>query len=118
MAQKTLLTAADLYTLDSDRRFELVEGELIEMSPAAPLLGFVAMRLGTKITVFIEERNLGFVYAAETGFRLRRDPDTVRAPDIAFVARDRITPDMDPTHYFDLAPDLAMEVISPSDRAT
>jgi Uma2 family endonuclease len=63
----------------------------------------------------VEEHGLGEVMAAETGFRISRDPETVRAPDVAFVTRERFATIEDDTGFLPLAPDLAVEVISPSD---
>jgi Uma2 family endonuclease len=64
---------------------------------------------------FVKQRRLGVVTGAETGFLLSRDPDTVRAPDVAFVAQHRV-PAEEPVGFFLGAPDLAVEVLSPSDR--
>jgi Uma2 family endonuclease len=63
----------------------------------------------------VEERGLGAVYAAETGFLLGRDPDTVRAPDAAFVRRERVEEVGETEGYWPGAPDLAVEVVSPGD---
>lgn len=124
MASTRLLTADDLLSLPSDCHYELVDGRLVPhymegdpMSPAAPEHGEVAMAIGFRVTSFVRTHELGRTFAAETGFRLRRNPDTVRAPDFAFVARGRITQEMDLSRYLDLAPDLMVEVVSLSDRA-
>ena len=86
------------------------------MSPAGFQHGCIAMRLGARLLNFVEKRNLGLVTAAETGFWISRDPDTVRAPDVGFLRADRVPPG--PTKGFFLgAPDLAVEVLSPDDRA-
>jgi len=77
----------------------------------------VAMSVGTELGTWVKTNDLGEVFAAGTGFILRRDPDTVRAPDASFVARDRLTPEELPVGYLDLAPDLAVEVVSPGDSA-
>ena len=63
----------------------------------------------------MRDHNLGVVYAAETGFKLASDPDTVRAPDVAFIRRDRVEEVGDIEGFWPGAPDLAVEVISPSD---
>jgi Uma2 family endonuclease len=65
--------------------------------------------------VHVATHGLGLVVAAETGFTLERDPDTVRAPDVAFVRQERL-PDPDARGYAALAPDLVVEVLSPDDR--
>jgi len=111
-----LVTAHELLALPDDGyRYELVKGELIRMSPAGYRHGKVTMKLAGPLYSHVTRNNLGTVHAAETGFKLESDPDTVRAPDIAFVALDR-EPDDEVTGYWDGAPDLAVEVLSPNDR--
>ena len=96
-------------------RSELVEGELRMMSPAGGRHGRVAMNCGRLLANHVEEHKLGVAYAAETGFVLARDPDTVRAPDVAFVSAARLSEIDDESGFVPFAPDLAIEVISPSD---
>ena len=96
-------------------RRELVRGELIVREPAGFRHGDIAARLLIAVGTFVESRSLGRVFTAETGFRLRTDPDTVRAPDVAFVRRDRL-PDPPPRGYAAIPPDLVIEVLSPDDR--
>jgi len=118
MTQTALVTADELLAMGEDDRYELVEGVLVPMSPPpAPQHGHVAMMLALQAGSYVMIHQLGWTFAAETGFRLRRDPDTVRAPDFAFVARGRITRAMNLSRYLDLAPDLVAEVVSPSDSA-
>ena len=75
------------------------------------------MRIGIVIGSYVRANDLGEVFAAETGFILRRDPDTVRAPDAAFVDRERLPAGELPPGYLEMVPDLAVEVVSPSDSA-
>jgi Uma2 family endonuclease len=96
--------------------YELVRGELRCMAPSAALSGVVAMRLGRRMDGFADEHDLGVCGTAESGFRLNSDPDTVRAPDLWFVRADRIPADGIPETFWPGAPDLAVEVLSPSDR--
>jgi Uma2 family endonuclease len=111
------MTAEELLDLPDDHmRHELVEGELRTMSPAGAEHGRVALHVGARIFDHVEQHGLGVAYAAETGFILRRRPDTVRAPDVAFVAADRLRGDG--RGFPELAPDLVVEVVSPSDRAS
>lgn len=115
---RTKMTAAELLELPDDgKRRELVEGVLREMTPAGARHGRVAARLTSLLDQHVMVERLGTVLAAETGFRISRDPDTVRAPDVSFVARERIPPEGPPEGYWDLAPDLAAEVVSPNDSA-
>jgi len=112
----TLLTADELLnTSIPDKRVELVRGVLIVREPAGYLHGDVTMRLGARLSSFATARELGRVLAAETGFRVQSDPDTVRAPDIAFLSTERI-PDPRPQGFLTMAPDLVVEVLSPHDR--
>ena len=115
--RKTLLTADELLRLSTtDRRYELVKGELFETPPAGGRHGSVAMRVGASLNSYVRSNDLGEVFAAETGFILHRNPDTVRAPDASFVAKDRLPRRELPTGYMDVIPDLVVEVVSPSDR--
>ena len=114
------MTAEELIRLPrGQHRYELVDGELRVMTPAGHNHGRVAMRIGSRLSVFVEAHDLGQAYAAETGFILRRKPDTVRAPDASFVSHARLLEIGSlPTGFFPGPPDLAIEVISPSDEAT
>jgi Uma2 family endonuclease len=111
-----LLTAAELLRMpDDDMWHELVAGRLITMSPPGFAHGICAGRLEHALTTFARRRKLGLVAPQDTGFKLKSDPDTVRAPDVAFVRASRI-PRQLPTAYWDGAPDLAVEVLSPRER--
>jgi len=110
------LTADDLLHLPDDgERYELVQGELRKMAPASSGHGVKAMRLGWRLAQYVATHQLGEVFAAETGFLLARNPDTVRAPDVAFVRADRIMAIPPGEGFWPEAPDLAAEVISPGD---
>ena len=85
------------------------------MSPAGGRHGRVAHNLGLILGSHVRSAELGVVYAAETGFLIQRDPDTVRAPDVAYVSHSRLEQIDDDTGYLPLVPDLVGEVISPSD---
>ncbi len=114
----TRMTAGELLGLPDDgKRYELVEGELREMVPAGARHGSAAATLTVLLGQHVRAERLGIVLAAETGFIISRDPDTVRAPDISFVAQDRIPSEGPPEGYWELAPDLAVEVVSPNDTA-
>ena len=115
---KPLLTAEELLHLpDTGRRLELLEGELSEIPTAGGPHGNVAMTIGMFIAAHVRERQLGRAFAAETGFVLARNPDTVRAPDASFVSYDRLPQGELPPGYIEMAPGLAVEVTSPSDSA-
>jgi len=110
------ITAEELLRMPDDGfRYELVRGELRRMAPAGHVHGRVAINVTMSLGEHVSENNLGAVYAAETGFKLAANPDVVRAPDVAFVRRERVEEVGDTEGYWPGAPDLAVEVISPSD---
>jgi len=114
-----VMTADELLAMPNDgNRYELLRGELRMMSPAGGRHGRIALKLARRIANFAEEHGLGETYAAETGFLLRRNPDTVRAADVAFVSRGRLGKFADHPGFPPLAPDLVAEVVSPHDRST
>lgn len=111
---KTLLTADDLLAMPDDGKFyELVRGELVEMPPPGFMHEFVVARFILHFGNFVRQRSLGIV-AGGPGIYIEQNPDTVRAPDCAFVSHERITtPLPDRGYVFGLIPDLAVEVVSP-----
>ena len=111
-----LMTADELlHASIPGRCAELVRGQLIVREPPGAQHGLVAMNIGIELGVFVKATGAGAVFAAETGFHLASDPDTVRAPDVAFVSRGRME-SARTTGYAALGPDLVVEVLSPSDR--
>lgn len=113
-ARTVRLTAEDLpYLAPDDGVCELVAGDLVREPPPGEGHGWIAGKLLVHVGRFVLERNLGRIYAAETGFVLARDPDTVRCPDAAFVSADRLAATPSPGPYFEGAPDLTIEVLSP-----
>ncbi len=88
------------------------------MTPAGNKHGYVTMNLSGPLHRHVRENGLGRVYTAETGFKIASDPDTVRAPDAAFVSQARLDETGEVEGYWPGAPDLAVEVISPSDTHT
>lgn len=112
-----LMTAEDLMANPVPNKCtELVAGHLLVREPPGYQHGDVAARLLVAIGSHVYAHKLGRVLAAETGFTLFRNPDTVRAPDVAFIRTERV-PAEPLTTYPEFAPDLAVEVLSPSDRA-
>ncbi|MEX2170982.1 MAG: Uma2 family endonuclease [Pirellulales bacterium] len=118
MRTTTLVTADELLAMPTGmgKRYELLAGELREMLPSGWRHGKVASRLNARLDTYVEEHDLGVVFGAETGFRLASDPDTVRAPDVSFISKQNM-PEREPNDgFWPGAPDLAVEVLSPSDR--
>ncbi|HSY47704.1 MAG TPA: Uma2 family endonuclease [Thermoanaerobaculia bacterium] len=113
MTVVTLLTADELLQLPDDGwRYELVRGELRKMSPSGARHGRVAAEIVGSLIAHMKRNRIGAVYSSETGFRISRQPDTVRAPDAAFVRSERVT---EAAGFFEGPPDAAFEVISPGD---
>ena len=112
------MTAEELFHMPhAGFRYELVKGELIKMSPSGSRHGAVVINVSLLLGQHVKANHLGVVFGAETGFQLSRDTDTVRAPDIAFVRREKIGPEGIPEKFWPGAPDLAVELLSPSDTA-
>lgn len=111
-------TAEDLQDMPDDgMRYELVEGEMRVVAPAGYEHGRISGEIYFAIKGFVRAKGLGDVLAAETGFLLRRAPDTVRAPDVAFVRAERTPEPEQRSGFVHVVPDLVVEVVSPSDRA-
>jgi Uma2 family endonuclease len=109
-------TANELFEMPDDGfRYELVKGELRKMSPAGGEHGAVVFNLSSLLGPHIKANDLGQGFGAETGFKIASDPDTVRAADIAFVRRERIPEGGIPKNFWQLTPDLVVEVVSPGD---
>lgn len=109
-------TANDLLRMRDDGfRYELVRGELRKMSPSGHKHGRFAGNITASLGPHAVTNKLGRVYVADAGFLLSTDPDTVRAPDVAFVSQKRLDEVGEVEGYWPGAPDLVVEVISPND---
>lgn len=98
-------------------RTELVRGRTVREPAPGPVHGRLAARLAVRLGTFVENAASGVVLA-DTGFLLARDPDTVRAPDLSFVSNDRIPEQGYGAGFWPLGPDLAVEILSPSNTAS
>jgi len=118
MVTTHLMTAEDLLAMPDDGfRYELVDGELVQMSPTGFLHLHTTGLLIALLGGHVRERGLGVV-GGEGGFIFRRDPDKVYAPDVVFVSTHRLPPKEAWTSFLNIAPELAVEVLSPSDSAS
>jgi len=109
-----LITAEELAKVKG--RCELVEGRVVRLSPAGFLHGLVAANIHDLLVAHVRRKKAGRVLSADTGYRVRRNPDTVRAPDVAFVSNETLAAHEDSREtFFPTAPDLAVEVLSPDD---
>ena len=118
MSTQTRLMTADefLEMADDGLLHELVRGEVVTMSLPGAEHGEVTGEVFWRITNHVKSAQLGKTYAAETGFLIERDPDTVRGADVAFVRAERLPEIINRQKYIPFAPDLAVEVRSPNDR--
>ena len=116
MSTTTPVTADDLLRLPNDgNRYELVAGELRMMSPSGWKHGEVVANLHGILWQHVRHNRLGKMFGAETGFLITRDPDTVRAPDIAFISQENLPEEEPAEAYWPHATDLVVEVVSPRD---
>lgn len=111
-----LITADEFFCIPDDGgRYELVEGRLEEVG-ASPRSSAVAIAIASLLFAFVRRHKLGVVGGADWGAKLFTDPDTVRVPDVCFVRFERLPGGRVPVRFQDGAPDLVVEVLSPSDR--
>jgi len=114
---RTLVTAEEFWHQpDNDKRRELVAGEVVEKMPPGGTHGGIAARFATRLILWRESGHGGYV-GVEPGFVLAKEPDTVRGPDVAYVSAERIPEGGVPSAFWHLAPDLAVEIVSPDDTA-
>ena len=111
-----LLTAEEFQKLYADEECELVEGKVFMMTFAGGIHGYIELILTGHLLRFVRRRRLGILTPGDVGYILRRNPDTVRAPDIGFVRRARVPRSGIPKSFWPFPPDLAVEIVSPNDR--
>ena len=118
MATETIATVDDVLRLASaGQRFELIDGELVGMAPTGLGHGDHERRIGQRLGQYVDEHELGLLVVGEVLFRLDAEGRLARAADVAFIRRDRLPPEVDEDSVFDGPPDLAVEIVSPGDRA-
>jgi Uma2 family endonuclease len=111
-----VMTADELERLDMPgKSTELVRGRLIVREPPGIYHGKIAAKLAYLVGAFVYPKGLGSLFGQDTGFRIESNPDTVRAPDLAFLRRER-SEEIRPRGYGPLAPDFVVEIVSPDDR--
>jgi Uma2 family endonuclease len=112
------MTAEELARLDIPGKVtELVRGQLIVREPPGTSHGRISATLCFLVSGFVRREKLGAVFAQDTGFKIESNPDTVRAPDVAYLSNERMSAVRE-RGYAAVAPDLAVEVLSPDDRAS
>lgn len=110
-----MITAEQLFASPQYRHYELVRGTLHVHEPPGGAHGRIAATMARHLGDYVERHALGTVLV-ESGYILRRAPDTVRGPDISFIAAARLAPNQIPDQFIPIGPDLAIEVLSPGDR--
>ena len=117
--KRRITTAEELFSMPDDGyRYELVRGELRKVAPAGSEHGDISADIHGSLHPYVRANNLGRTRIADPGFILEREPDSVRAPDVAFVRRERIEAIGSTVFFWPEAPDMAIEVVSPNDRYT
>lgn len=116
-AKSKLLTAEDLLRLSSQGvKGELIRGVLRETVSVGKIHGRIAMTFGGALVAYVRPRRLGTVIGSDAGVLVQRNPDTVREPDIAYISAERLPLDDQSDGYLEVAPELVVEIVSPSDR--
>ena len=117
--RKTLLTADEFFRLYShlESKYELVDGEVVEMAPVNERHGNIAFKISGAFYVYSRTRGVG-TGGVETGYRVSQNPDTVRGPDISFNLTSRDVGVYERMGFVPGAPDIAVEVLSPSNTAS
>ena len=118
VAQTQSMTIEEFEVIDEPGRFDLIRGELVCLPPTGGRHGELATELARHVANYVAAHGLGKVYINETGFVLAEEPPVVLAPDLAFVRSDRLPPREDRVGFLRLPPDLAVEIVTPSDRMT
>jgi Uma2 family endonuclease len=113
-APERLVTGDELLLMNAGP-CELIEGRIEPMSPTGGEHGWIEFRLARLLGNFVEERRLGWIAGGEVGIYTRRNPDSVRGADVAFISRQRLA-DPPTRGYLEVAPELVVEVLSPDDR--
>ncbi len=112
------ITIEEFEAMPLEGRWELIDGELVEMTPSADESSSIAATIIGFLAPHVRAHRLGRVYAPDGGFVIFPDRPTVRVPDVAFVRADRAPQGEARKHFPRLAPDLVVEVLSPSDRTS
>jgi Uma2 family endonuclease len=116
MAVARLYTVQDLEQSPPEGEWELIDGELVPMTPSSLESSSLGHRIGRIVGNFVDAHDLGMMTGADGGYVLFPDRETLRVPDVGFIRKDRVPPVAERSRFARLAPDLVVEVLSPSDR--
>ena len=114
-AKTGLMTGEELSASGDIGRAELIQGNLVRMSPTGYLHGYVEVNFAAELRSFVREHGLGQVLGGEVGIYTSRNPDTVRGADVVFISNQRLA-QVKTRSYLDVAPELIVEVLAPDDR--
>lgn len=119
ISTKPALTADEFWELPEKQgaRFELVDGEAVEMPGSTMRHSALVATIFSLLRAYVLENQLGQVFPDGLSYLLRRDPDTIRIPDVSFIPRERLPPDGPQESYADIVPGLVVEVVSPGNSA-
>lgn len=115
ISQAGLINGDAFFALGISDPCELIEGSIVPMIPPGIEHGVVEMSLAAELVAFVRQHQLGWVSGGEAGVYTRRNPDTVRGAELLFISKERL-PDGLPRGFLETAPDLIVEIVSPSDR--
>ena len=110
-----LITGAELLAMGDIGPCDLIDGVIVRMSPTGGVHGVLESRLDRRLGVFIDDANIGLCMVGEIGIYIRHDPDRIRAADFAFWSNAKL-PEGPPLGFIEVAPDLVVEILSPTDR--
>ena len=110
-----LVTGAELLAMGDIGPCELIDGVIVRMSPTGGVHGFLETRLALLVGGFVNDKEVGLCMIGEVGVYVRRNPDRVRGADLAFWSNAKL-PDGPPPGFVEVAPDLVVEILSPTDR--
>lgn len=117
MATAKLMTIDDLWEIEEPGRYDVIRGELHAMAPAGGEHGKIGIHIAARLWNHVHPSKLGEVFNSDTGFILSQDPLVWLSPDVSFVREDRLPSPEDQVGFLRLAPDLVVEIVSPSDRS-
>jgi Uma2 family endonuclease len=118
MATTRQITIADVEHNPPEGNWELINGEIVPVNPTSYRAARTALRIGRLLDVYAEAHQLGDVVGPDAGFVIFPDENTLVAPDVSFVSMNHVPPAVDQEHFARLAPDLVVEVMSPTDWMT
>jgi Uma2 family endonuclease len=111
----TLITGEELLAMGDIGPCDRIDGRIVPMSPTGGRHGIIESRLGSALSVFVQQQNLGWVLTGEVGLYIRRNPDRVRGADIVLLSKEH-WPEGPPEGFVEGAPDFVVEIMSPNDR--